>query len=47
VLIANRGKIACRVVRAARRLGLRSIAPAPPPTLGASQILRTSPIPSN
>ncbi|MGH6726600.1 MAG: biotin carboxylase N-terminal domain-containing protein, partial [Pseudolabrys sp.] len=26
VLIANRGKIACRIIRIARRLGLRTIA---------------------
>ena len=26
ILIANRGEIACRIIRTARRLGLRSIA---------------------
>jgi len=35
VLIANRGEIACRVVRTARRLGLRSIALATPADRGA------------
>jgi 3-methylcrotonyl-CoA carboxylase alpha subunit len=35
VLIANRGEIACRVARTARRLGLRSIALATPADRGA------------
>ena len=35
VLIANRGEIACRVVRTARRLGLRTIALATPADRGA------------
>ena len=34
-LIANRGEIACRVVRTARRLGLRSVALATPADRGA------------
>ena len=35
VLIANRGEIACRVVRTARRLGMRTIALATPADRGA------------
>jgi 3-methylcrotonyl-CoA carboxylase alpha subunit len=35
VLVANRGEIACRVVRTARRLGMRTIALATPADRGA------------
>src|SRR5271154_6730996 len=35
VLIANRGEIACRIVRTARRMGMRSIALHPPADRGA------------